>query len=1216
MKKLLTMLGTFVCVFAMIFAAACAPKDPGTDGPGDDTNPTPETATYKTEYYLEGDDGYALAAEYGETLTGEVGKTVTIERKQIDGYVFESSHPDSVVRGTVTADGSLVLKAYYSMDYTGRVTFSSEYEDNAVDLLKDGTLQLEVKVMVNGEEVTEGVTYASSDPYVSVDEDGMMEGRMRGESDITVSYKNVSETFHATVYDAFIDSEEDWWAVYDHLSYWYKFTDDVTLTDGGQVEHFTVADDPATEDVNEAVNGYEVNHSFTGVIDGGGHTLTWQGSRLFHWLAGATIRNITLDASNGFYWGSVIAFSMEANSLIENVTVNAAFNTAVCMRAPSADLWIKCGGNQSKTGNGGMFGVIYNSTVRNCTLNLDLSGITDRAPDGQPMSFGGIAYQAENGCVIDQCTVICADEAVTKMVEYDVSGTIVTDCEVVRPEMAQYKVEYYLDGAIDSSRTQTLEAEVGETVTVTPAAIAGYAFDEDNENNVLSGTVAADDSLVLKLYYTKSDITFETDTPAAFEMEAGVKQTLEVTVKEGDTVVSEGITYSSEDEAIAKVSATGEVTAVKGGTVTVTVSYAGASKEFEVTVWDGLIAEEADWWAIYENETTLAGRYKLTTDVTLTKVLANNTEDFGENPHTLHHTFTGVIDGDGYTLTYNSGAADGSKLFDAFNGRMENIVLNAGQGFYWGAPLACWMTGATLTDVTLTAVFIRNNSYRFADAFLELDGMGAFGVFVENCTIENCTVNVSFSGDALGAVSYYSGIAYQLTNSTVTNVTVNSTAEIGLYATEAGTNTVTGSKVVVDDGFTLIENEDDFWAIYTDASSLAGSYRLADNLTLTKTYGEMVGNERNETFSGILDGDGHTLTYNAGVDGSRLFYLVTGTIQNITLNAGEGFYLGSAVAFQLTNATIKDVTVTATFNRNDTSQIAGGVTLAAPGSGGLAVWISNSTVENCTINLTLEETATADYYSGIAYDVSGSTFTNVTVKCATQLGLYKSGTAASEENVKFDLLSSEDDGFTLIENEDDFWAIYTDASSLAGSYRLADDLTLTKTYGEMVGNERNETFSGILDGDGHTLTYNAGVDGSRLFYLVTGTIQNITLNAGEGFYLGSAVAFQLTNATIKDVTVTATFNRNDTSQIAGGVTLAAPGSGGLAVWVNRSTVENCTINLTLTGTATADYYGGIAFDITDTNLKDVTVKSATQLSLYKSGTAASETNVNFELITA
>ena len=144
MKKLLTMLGSFICVCAMIFAAACTPEDPGTDQPGD----TPETATYKTEYYLEGDDGnYALSAEHGETLTGDVGSTVTIDRKEIEGYVFESSNPNNVVRGTVAADGSLVLKAYYSLDYTGKVTFVSEYEDNVVDILKDSETQLEVKVM-------------------------------------------------------------------------------------------------------------------------------------------------------------------------------------------------------------------------------------------------------------------------------------------------------------------------------------------------------------------------------------------------------------------------------------------------------------------------------------------------------------------------------------------------------------------------------------------------------------------------------------------------------------------------------------------------------------------------------------------------------------------------------------------------------------------------------------------------------------------------------------------------------------------------------------------------------------------------------------------------------------------------------------------------------------------------------------------------------------
>ena len=241
---------------------------------------------------------------------------------------------------------------------------------------------------------------------------------------------------------------------------------------------------------------------------------------------------------------------------------------------------------------------------------------------------------------------------------------------------------------------------------------------------------------------------------------------------------------------------------------------------------------------------------------------------------------------------------------------------------------------------------------------------------------------------------------------------MNASEEIALY--KSGTPVrETNVTVKVDDGFTLIEDEEDFWAIYTDTTTLAGSYRLADDLTLSKSSVEMFGYEVNETFTGILDGDGHTLTWNVGAaSGARLFYSVTGTIRNINLNAGQGFYWGSAVAFSMSGATVKDVTVTATFVNASTNQQVPGEgenpswTLGAAGCGGLAVWVNNCTVENCTINLTLSGDATAAYYAGIAYDIAGSTLTNVTVKCATQLDLYKTSTPASETNVNFELITA------------------------------------------------------------------------------------------------------------------------------------------------------------------------------------------------------------------
>ncbi len=77
--------------------------------------------------------------------------------------------------------------------------------------------------------------------------------------------------------------------------------------------------------------------------------------------------------------------------------------------------------------------------------------------------------------------------------------------------------------------------------------------------------------------------------------------------------------------------------------------------------------------------------------------------------------------------------------------------------------------------------------------------------------------------------------------------------------------------------------------------------------------------------------------------------------------------------------------------------------------------------------------------------------------------------------------------------------------------------------------------------------------------------------------------------------------------------MKAGGAGALCVWLT-ATVENCTINVTLSGTATADYYAGIAFDCSQSILKNITVKSTSALSAYKSGAASVEENVKFEQI--
>ena len=75
-----------------------------------------------------------------------------------------------------------------------------------------------------------------------------------------------------------------------------------------------------------------------------------------------------------------------------------------------------------------------------------------------------------------------------------------------------YKVETYemdVNGAYGAATVKTVPATTGEAVSVTPDAREGFTV--DNDNSILSGTVAADSSLVLKVYYSRNQYKLTVD---------------------------------------------------------------------------------------------------------------------------------------------------------------------------------------------------------------------------------------------------------------------------------------------------------------------------------------------------------------------------------------------------------------------------------------------------------------------------------------------------------------------------------------------------------------------------------------------------------------------------------------------------------------------------------------------------------------------------------
>lgn len=109
-----------------------------------------------------------------------------------------------------------------------------------------------------------------------------------------------------------------------------------------------------------------------------------------------------------------------------------------------------------------------------------------------------------------------------------------------------YTVEHYFentdgDFVLDDTKTETFaNATMGTTVSAPPLNIQYYTFDSDNVENIPSGEVKGDGSLVLKLYYERTSYTvtydYEGAVPAAVTPERSALASLGGTYKWGEEV--------------------------------------------------------------------------------------------------------------------------------------------------------------------------------------------------------------------------------------------------------------------------------------------------------------------------------------------------------------------------------------------------------------------------------------------------------------------------------------------------------------------------------------------------------------------------------------------------------------------------------------------------------------------------------------------------------
>lgn len=461
---------------------------------------------------------------------------------------------------------------------------------------KGSSVQINATVTEDGAAVTDGVTWASSNAAVATVADGKVTGVAHGEADITLTYGEMSKVYKVTVYDRFIATEADFWKMYEEdavpfegsepliywqndITGWYLFTDNVTLS-VGTVEYF---------DAKYPGHGHEINYLFYGRLDGDGHTLVYKDSRLFSKMYDAVIEDITLIASDGYYWGPTICFEA-GNCTFRNVHVDTDF----LYQVPYVYAGFYIGGMN----NGGFVYYGSKSTFENCSVRIDVSRLDAYS------NFGAFVGYSED-CVIkdSKATVIWKDDGNTVLPmpaicnnvgdTSTVENTTVTQTTVAA---AKYRLEYYLqndDGefVLDTQRSADKMGPVGRKLLIPREGIIGHHIWEDYEKNIEDGVVTEDGKLVMRLYY-KQDMKIKADIPAGNLAVDATHNLNPVLTFEAAEVEDATFTFASSDATIATVSATGVVTAVKAGEATITIT-ASTGTTLTVTIKVGAPAAAA-----------------------------------------------------------------------------------------------------------------------------------------------------------------------------------------------------------------------------------------------------------------------------------------------------------------------------------------------------------------------------------------------------------------------------------------------------------------------------------------------------------------------------------------------------------------------------------------------------------------------------------------------
>ena len=461
------------------------------------------------------------------------------------------------------------------------------------------------------------------------------------------------------------------------------------------------------------VIGYDDYKPFKGTFLGNGHTLTitrdsypehddipWQGVSLFHYISGATIKDLKVTGcitSQTVYTSGLVGFA-EGTNLIENCVVTTTLN-------------IKSDYAGGIVGNG----LNSNTTIKNCVFAGTINGVGgDRANIGGIWGYcNGATPTLENCLEKGTYTHIASMHPVGLQ---GASGTI-NNCYYVIPQIGTPDNACTVNGA---QQARTISASEGAFIRGLGEATATYGSD---------GITA----------YAKGiryDGTYY----------AGSGETVSLTLKHDDSAGCTFRQYVASDGTLSGQTETSATLTMPDADVTISADWTQFTFAGTGTAEDPYIIGTTDQWnefaTVVNSGYTFSEQFVKLTDHIIVSSMAGT--DYV-------NSFQGTFDGNGQTLTFNNGTAENpfTEEYCAPFRHVRNAVikdLHVDGTIYTSAKKAAGIVGESLSDLDITGC--RSS----VDIHSSVNGDGTHGGLVStlsgkdnDITIDGCVFDGSFA---------------------------------------------------------------------------------------------------------------------------------------------------------------------------------------------------------------------------------------------------------------------------------------------------------------------------------------------------------------------------------------------------------------------------------------------------------------------------------------